>query len=661
MTDFPQIFLHEKIEDYDRFEHLLLEVSTSFINLPIEEIDSTIEQTQQSICDGLNIDLSALWQWSDSDAGLLTITHLYGPEDGPDPGENIDGPLLFPYVYQKMLDGETVAFSNDDLPEEAQVDKASRESFNVISSICVPLVKAGTPILGLLSFDMLGKKRIWQSSEIRRLKIVAEIFTSALLRKKNIKALKESEAKVTLAAESTEAGLWELDYLSGNVWASAQNRKMFGFPSNEQVTLEHFRRVVYPKDWPHIEQAIKESFENNTKLKVEYRISNSMGELRWINSMGSPQLDIDGLPKRLLGISFDVSERKQMEQELKRQFIELRELKDQIEQENIYLREELIAEQGFEDVIGRSNCFLKVLKNARNVSPTPATVLLQGETGTGKGIIANLIHRLSERNNKPLVTVNCAALPHSLIENELFGRAKGAFTGADASQAGRFEVANKGTIFLDEIGEMALDIQAKLLRILQEGEFERLGSSKTMKVDVRVIAATSRNLKKDVEDGLFREDLFYRLNVFPITIPPLRERVEDIPLLAKYFVNKYNKKMRKSIKTIPKITLKQMRGYPWPGNIRELEHLIERSIILSEGPSLSINKEFFNIGSSVSSFSVKVQNLATNEREHILSVLIMTNWKIEGQDGAATILDIHPSTLRFRMKKLDLKRPRLSQ
>jgi transcriptional regulator with GAF, ATPase, and Fis domain len=271
-------------------------------------------------------------------------------------------------------------------------------------------------------------------------------------------------------------------------------------------------------------------------------------------------------------------------------------------------------------------------------------------------LVANAIHQMSTRKDRPLVTVNCSALPQNLIESELFGREKGAFTGAYARQAGRFEVADGGTIFLDEIGEMPLELQSKLLRVLQEGEFERLGSTKTVKVNVRVIAATSRDLKTEVREGRFREDLFYRLNVFPISVPPLRQRTEDIPLLAQYFTEKYAQKMSKPIESIPKSAIKAFLGYDWPGNVRELEHVIERGVIITSGRSLKL-ADPLKSSLSVDKKDEPLKDLASMERQHILKVLQETGWRIEGSSGAASILKLHPSTLRFRIKKLGIRRP----
>jgi PAS domain S-box-containing protein len=351
----------------------------------------------------------------------------------------------------------------------------------------------------------------------------------------------------------------------------------------------------------------------------------------------------------------DITERNAMEAQLREQLGEIERLRLQLEDENIYLRDELGRELGFGNIIGKSEALQYVLFRAGQVASTDATVQILGETGTGKGMIANAIHGMSARRDRPMVTVNCAALPANLIESELFGREKGAFTGAHARQAGRFEVADGGTICLDEIGELPLELQSKLLRVLQDGEFERLGSAKTIKVDVRVIASTSRDLREEVRAGRFREDLFYRLNVFPVTIPPLRERKKDIPELVRFFVDKYSQKFGRRIETIPKAALKALEDYHWPGNVRELEHVIERAVITTEGTvfRLADRLEPLRVAGAADS---SLKDLAAMEREHILRVLRETGWRIEGPKGAARILNLHPSTLRLRMKKLGIRR-----
>ena len=308
----------------------------------------------------------------------------------------------------------------------------------------------------------------------------------------------------------------------------------------------------------------------------------------------------------------------------------------------------------FEHILGQSDGLKYVLYRAEQVAPANTTVLILGETGTGKELIAFAIHDMSPRKERALITVNCAALPANLIESELFGREKGAFTGADTRQVGRFEVAHGSTICLDEIGELPLELQAKLLRVIQHNEFERLGSSHTIKVDVRIIATTNRDLEEEVRKGRFRQDLYYRLNVFPITVPPLRQRKEDIPLMVQAFIERYSRKLGKQITSIQKETMKVLQDYPWPGNVRELENIIERAVILCPGPVLQLTDK---LEVSSPALSSTVRTLEETERNQIRKILSETRWHIEGKDGAAAILGLHPSTLRARMHKLGIVRP----
>jgi formate hydrogenlyase transcriptional activator len=344
--------------------------------------------------------------------------------------------------------------------------------------------------------------------------------------------------------------------------------------------------------------------------------------------------------------------------ELRTALSEIKTMKDQLETENIYFRQEIKMKHQFDHILGQSDGLKYVLYRAEQVAPTNTTVLILGETGTGKELIAAAIHNLSPRKDRPIIIVNCAALPANLIESELFGREKGAFTGADTRQIGRFEVANGSTLCLDEIGELSLETQAKLLRAIQNSEFERLGSSHTIKVDVRIVATTNRNLEEEVRKGRFRQDLYYRLNVFPITVPPLRQRKEDIPLLVQAFIGRHARKLGKQITSIQKETMKALQDYPWPGNIRELESVVERAVILCPGPVLQLADK---LEISSMHLSSTLRTLEETERKQILKTLAETRWRIEGKDGAAAILGIHPSTLRARMHKLGIVRPEVKE
>jgi PAS domain S-box-containing protein len=353
-----------------------------------------------------------------------------------------------------------------------------------------------------------------------------------------------------------------------------------------------------------------------------------------------------------------IRERLKAEESLQTALAEIKTMKDKLEAENIYFRHEHDMKHRFEHIVGRSDGLKYVLYRAEQVAPGNTTVLVLGETGTGKELIAAAIHKISPRKERPLIMVNCAALPGNLIESELFGRERGAFTGADARRIGRFEVANDSTICLDEIGELPLELQGKLLRVIQHKEFERLGSSHTIKVDVRIIATTNRDLEEEIRKGRFRQDLYYRLNVFPITVPPLRQRKDDVPLLAQAFIERYSRNLGKQITSIQRESMQALQDYPWPGNVRELENIIERAVIICPGPVLQLADKLEITSPSLSS---TMRTLEETERCQILKILSETRWRIEGKNRAASILGLHPSTLRARMHKLGIVRPGMEE
>ena len=354
----------------------------------------------------------------------------------------------------------------------------------------------------------------------------------------------------------------------------------------------------------------------------------------------------------MLAFARDIADRNHKDRQLRLALREINQLKDQLEQENLFLRKKIELEYQHDQIIGESDAILQVLALAEKVARQDTCVLITGETGTGKELLAHAIHNMSARRNRPMIKVNCAALPATLIESELFGQEKGAFTGAWSQRMGRFEAANQSTIFLDEIGELPLELQVKLLRVLQEGQFERLGSSRTISVDCRIIAATNRDLNDMIQEGRFRKDLYFRLNVFPITVPPLQHRQEDIPLLTWAFVNGFNKSMGKQIKNISKHTMDRMVRYAWPGNVRELRNVIERAMITSNGDRLEIHGLDLD-----GSFQEINPTLEEFEKKYILSILKKTGWRVSGKSGAAKILGLKPTTLEYRMKKMAIKRP----
>jgi transcriptional regulator with GAF, ATPase, and Fis domain len=349
----------------------------------------------------------------------------------------------------------------------------------------------------------------------------------------------------------------------------------------------------------------------------------------------------------------DITKRKHSEIELNKAFKEIELLKNELEAESAHLQDEIKLTHNFENIIGKSDSLKYVLKRVEQVAPTSSPAIVMGETGTGKELIARAIHELSPRSNRAMIKVNCAALPRELIESELFGHEKGAFTGATASRQGRFEVAKGSTLFLDEIGELPLELQAKLLRVLESGEYERLGSSKTRYSDARIVAATNRVLDEEVKKGRFREDLWYRIKVFPITVPPLRERTDDIPLLVKWKLDRLTRKMGKDKFDIPKATMKMLQNYPWPGNIRELEHAIESALITASGGKLN-----FSLPKIKGSKPIELKTLEEMERDYIIQVLNEKKWKIGGENSATSVLGLHVNTLRSRLLKLGIEKPK---
>jgi len=405
------------------------------------------------------------------------------------------------------------------------------------------------------------------------------------------------------------------------------------------------RELVFPEDTMYLQEGLGRMI--NLPLLVR-------GKCLGILNIGSiepgmpDQGDLEFLTQVAMQIAYAIDHVQAYEQ--------IDRLRDQLGKEKDYLAEELRRTHDIDSLVGKSLAFRHVIDLAHDVATTPTTVFITGETGTGKELIAQAIHDWSPRHSKSMVRVNCAAFPAGLVESELFGHERGAFTGADRAREGRFELAHGGSLFLDEIGEMPLETQAKLLRVLQDGMVDRLGGTQPVRVDVRVIAATNRDLPAAVKQGTFRADLFYRLNVFPLSVPPLRNRPEDIPLLARHFLKRYCLKLGRSCKDIGLDSLEKLMRYPWPGNVRELENVIERALILSREPMLRIDDHI--LGSQASSIPTQPPaDLKELERRHILQTLALTDWRIAGPDGAAARLGIPPSTLRSRMKQFGMKRP----
>jgi PAS domain S-box-containing protein len=467
-------------------------------------------------------------------------------------------------------------------------------------------------------------------------------------------ALRTSEAKFRNMADTAPVLIWVSGPDKRCNYFNQGWLQFTGRPIEEELGIG-WTEGIHPEDLPRCLDSFDIAFESRQPLQLEYRLRAATGEYRWIYDSGTPRFSTEGEFLGFIGTCVDITERKRAEESIKKAHAELNELKNQLQAENIVLQEEIRSAYQSTSMVGQSKAIQYVQYKIEQVAETDSTVLILGETGTGKELVARAIHEQSKRKDRALIKVNCAALSPTLIESELFGHERGAFTGAAARKMGRFELANHGTLFLDEIGDLPLELQSKLLRVLQEGEFERLGGSQTIKVDVRIIAATNRNMEAAIEKGVFREDLWYRLNVFPITVPPLRQRRDDIPLLVEHFAKAFSVSLGKPINEISVGTMRKLCDYSWPGNIRELANVVERGVINSTGPVLRIADQLEPLATSESP-SAKAKTLAEVERDYIVRVLEEVYWKIEGPGGAAEILGLNPSTLRTRMAKLRIRR-----
>ncbi len=525
------------VNNLSKFESLLSEISATYINLPIEKLDSALTRDFTHLNKLLGVDLCILYtRKTEADRFYPTQYFAEDPvsmafilnwlKNNPGISEK-----TYPYVFAKWNRGEPTQLLTNKGLKAMDKEIQTLQMLGVKSALSIPIRFSGS-VVGALNVSIMQRYQTWPEDMISRLRLFGEVFINAIMRK-------------------------------------------------------------------------------------------------------------------------------EAEEKLQKALSEIKKLKERFEADYLYLSEEIKDEYNFEGIVGKSEALKKILVKVKQVGPTDATVLILGETGTGKGLIARAIHDSSSRSNRPLIQVNCAALAPTLIESELFGHEKGSFTGATTRRLGRFETAKGTTLFLDEIGDLPLELQAKLLRVLEEGEFERVGGNSTIHTDIRLIAATSRNLEEDVKEGRFRSDLWYRLNIFPIFVPPLRERIDDIPLLIEHFVEKYQKWARKKFKSIPLKTINAFNDYDWPGNIRELSNIVERAVITSHDGTLKLEIPLSYKKSSYGGEDLKyiIENI---EREKILKALQESNWVIKGKNGAAQRLGYTPSTLRYRVSKLEIRRPESS-
>jgi PAS domain S-box-containing protein len=473
--------------------------------------------------------------------------------------------------------------------------------------------------------------------------------------------LRRSEGYLAEAQKLTHTGSWAWNVRTGGLFWSQEIFRIYNYePQEIGPTWQQFLERVHPEDRPRIEESAKmEATEREwADSQNDFRIVLPDGTTKHLHSVAHPVMDKSGEITEVVGTVMDVTEQWKARVELEKAFEEIKRLKDRLHDENLALREQIDQEFMFEEIVGSSSALQTVLSGVVKVAPTDSTVLITGETGTGKELVARAIHKHSQRSSRAFISVNCAATPASLIASELFGHEKGAFTGALQQRLGRFEMAHGGTVFLDEIGELPAETQVALLRVLQEREFERVGGNRVLTVDVRVIAATNRDLQVAIAGGQFRADLFYRLNVFPITVPSLRERKEDIPILLEYFVNRYAEKTRKHFSKIDARTLELCESYSWPGNIRELQNIVERAVILCNGDTFWVEKSWLsNQGVSTAQPRLPLtETLLNQEKEIIEAALAASKGRIAGPNGAAAKLGVPRSTLDSKIKQLKIRR-----
>jgi PAS domain S-box-containing protein len=475
--------------------------------------------------------------------------------------------------------------------------------------------------------------------------------------------LRRSESYLAEAQKLTHTGSgawsvpgWDALYLSEEWY------RIYGFdPKNGLSAWKDRLQRMPPEDQAKVQEAKERAASEKSDYEVDHRIILPDGTVKYTHTVGHPVLNASGDVEQFVCTLMDVTERKQAEEALRKAFEEIKGLRDQLFKENIALKEEVDRVSMFEEIVGASPALRAVISRVSKVAPTDSTVLITGETGTGKELIARAVHKRSQRSSRPFVSVNCAAIPRDLIASELFGHEKGAFTGAMQRRLGRFELAEGGTIFLDEIGELPAETQIALLRVLQEREFERVGGTGSIRTNVRVIAATNRDLQAAITANTFRSDLFYRLNVFPIAVPPLRERREDIPVLVAYFIDRFARKAGKSFRTVNKQSLEFLQSYPWPGNIRELQNIIERSVIVCDTENFSVDESWLSRQPNASEPKGQPelsQMLAAQEKEMIETALRESGGRVSGPSGAAVKLGIPGSTLDSKIRSLRIDKNR---
>ena len=646
-----------------RFETFLSDVAARLLDAQPEDLDDAIQASVVELGAYLGSERGGVGLFSEDGRSLFYKYGYFAPEASTLFYET-DLARALPWYVSQVRAGRTMVLRKplEDLPPEAEAERQAVGALGLKSGVLLPL-RAGGQVLGALGVDHLNTPCSWPPELLSRLELLAGVYAQALYRRRARQRLRRTHDLNRSVLASVASEIVVLDgagrlVVANEAWARSHRRE--GLPSDLVAPGSDYLAVVEEA----MERGQLEGREALDSLRavVSGEKTSYQGTYRYVSPTGDHRHYLLTASRREGGegavlVHTDVTELEETRAKLEKSLQEIQELKERLEAENVVLHQQVRHARGFEEIVGQSPALGRALAQVEQVAPTDAPVLLLGETGTGKDMIARALHERSRRLERPFVTVNCAALPSTLVESEVFGYEKGAFTGALQRTIGRFEVAHGGTLFLDEIGELPLEVQGKLLRVLQSGEFERLGSSKTVKVDVRLVTATNRDLEAEVRAGRFRPDLFYRLSVFPVTLPPLRERSEDIPLLVWHFIERRQGGLGRKVKRIPERLMRAFTAYAWPGNVRELENVVERALIRTSGDTLAADPAFLEAAPAVSAAG-PTATLAEAERAHILAVLEECGWKVSGKGHAAERLGLSRTTLQSKMKRLGIARPR---
>ena len=645
------------------FRSLLAESSTKLLENSVGR--AVLEETLGRFAAHFDVDRMDCW-WLDENGESVALTCQW-VRDGLVAGPATRRLNEWPYFARRVSEGQVVRVPDvAKLPVEAAAERANLERSGETAKLLVPLtIGSEIDVVGCGCVALVGRTRDWTDEEVRNLQLTFNTIATADLRIRIQADLRHRERDLARSERIARVGNYSLFPdeavekvfpLTGKAVFSEELVSMYGVRPGED-SFDVLTSRLHEDDRERVLSTLRDVLETESGFVLHYRIRRPDGKLVYVEDRGEIDHDTGGLV-RIFGSVKDITETVLRERKLEHALSEIQELKDRLEEENVHLRDEVRVAHGFSRIIGDSPALRRCLDQVSKVAPTDTSVLILGETGTGKELLAQTIHDLSPRKDERMISVNCAALPAELVESELFGHEAGAFTGAGSRRPGRFELADGGTLFLDEIGEFPLELQGKLLRVVQDGTFERLGGTETLRVDVRLVAATNRQLKDAVDRGEFRADLYYRLNTYPIEIPPLGQRTEDIPLLAEHFVRKHSDRLGRSVQAISSRMLRYLQERSWPGNVRELESFIERALISASGSVLTMGSldEREPTRLRAGAHSGDTTNLQTVERDHILQVLERCGWRIGGERGAAAVLGLPPSTLRSKMKRLGIER-----